>query len=218
MAQQLIVEGKDAIVLANILQKRKMNPPKGYDNAQKFKTFVINAGGFSKVATALKLALKNPANKNIGIIVDCDQSGAADRFKQLINLVRKWKDVEISADVQLSDEGFSMQFSEDLTIGIWIMPDNRSFGYLEHFLEKLIDEKDEIWQFTKEKIAELLQQDFNKLTEIKKQKALIHTWLAWQKDPGHPMGLAVQANYFNAKSPNADAFVNWFENTFELAD
>lgn len=64
MAQQLIVEGKDAIVLANILHKRKMKPPKGYDDTQKFKTFVIEAGGFSKVATIFKLALKNPANKN----------------------------------------------------------------------------------------------------------------------------------------------------------
>jgi len=33
-------------------------------------------------------------------------------------------------------------------------------------------------------------------------KALIHTWLAWQDDPGTPLGQAITKRYFDADGPH----------------
>ena len=40
-------------------------------------------------------------------------------------------------------------------------------------------------------------------------KAKIHTWLAWQEDPGTPMGSAVTKKYLTTTPPICQAFVNW---------
>jgi len=217
MAQTLIVEGKDSYVLSSILIKRGLKPPKGYENKQKFKDFVIEAGGFSRVKNVFKQALLNEENTNIGVVIDCDEENVQELFEGLVEIIKERESINLPENLALSNEGFVHQFTENLTIGIWIMPNNENNGYLEHFLEKLIPKDDDILPFAKEKIKELKRQPFNVLTDIRTQKALIHTWLAWQKEPGHPIGLAVNAGYFNANSPNADAFANWFQKTFELS-
>jgi hypothetical protein len=47
-------------------------------------------------------------------------------------------------------------------------------------------------------------------------KAFIHTWLAWQKDPGLPMGRAITAKALSADSAIAVSFVNWLNRLFNL--
>jgi hypothetical protein len=44
----------------------------------------------------------------------------------------------------------------------------------------------------------------------------IHTWLAWQKRPGIPMGLAITAHYLDASAPAAQLFVRWIRRLFDL--
>ena len=46
-------------------------------------------------------------------------------------------------------------------------------------------------------------------------KAVLHTWLAWQKEPGLPYGTAIRARYFRHDSPVAECFVKWFCWVFE---
>ena len=46
------------------------------------------------------------------------------------------------------------------------------------------------------------------------RKAVLHTWLAWQKEPGRPYGVAIKARYFGATSAAADQFLAWFEQVF----
>ncbi len=45
----------------------------------------------------------------------------------------------------------------------------------------------------------------------------MHTWLAWQEEPGKPFGIALKAGYFDHQSPAADHFVDWFMQTFQFA-
>lgn len=45
-------------------------------------------------------------------------------------------------------------------------------------------------------------------------KAVLHTWLAWQKEPGRPYGTAIKARYFGANSAAVKRFINWFRNVF----
>lgn len=69
MAQQLIVEGNDSIVIANLLRKRKLLPPLGYSEPVKFRDeFIKNAGGFNKIPKAVEEALDNPALKGTFVL------------------------------------------------------------------------------------------------------------------------------------------------------
>ncbi len=48
------------------------------------------------------------------------------------------------------------------------------------------------------------------------KKATLHTWLAWQKEPGKPYGTAIRARYFRVDSPAAQQFVAWFKRLFTI--
>ena len=208
MQQRLIVEGSDAIALANIFMKKRLPPPKGYKNPTKFKNeFVKVAGSISKIQAVLEEELDTPDVQYIGIIVDADKKGAMARLKSLLDFIQKKVGVSLPS-AKLTENGFGYQFMDDLYIGIWVMPDNKNEGYLEHFIGSMIDDDDKTWQFVQEKVKELAAQNFCKFTEIKKQKALVHTYLAWQKTPGLPMGTAVSAGYFNIKNPLVEHFAD----------
>jgi hypothetical protein len=49
-----------------------------------------------------------------------------------------------------------------------------------------------------------------------KSKACLHTWLAWQEEPGKPMGLAITKKYVNADAPHAQQLIAWIRRLFEL--
>ena len=47
-------------------------------------------------------------------------------------------------------------------------------------------------------------------------KAVLHTWLAWQEEPGLSYGTAMRARFFGDDSPAAQAFVSWFRTVFNI--
>jgi hypothetical protein len=49
-------------------------------------------------------------------------------------------------------------------------------------------------------------------------KALIHTWLAWQKEPGQPMGQAITAKALQSDTAIAAKFVDWLNQLFNPID
>ncbi len=216
MQQRLIVEGKDAIVLTVILDKKGIPSPKGYHNKYKYKTeFVKMAEGESKVKTVLKEQLDSPDIERIGIIVDADKKGPENKFKGLIDFIQK-ETGETLTKPELASTGFYYQLKDKRTIGIWVMPDNLNEGYLENFVGAMIAEDDLTWQFCQEKVEELSKKDFCLFSETKTQKALVHTYLAWQKTPGLPLGTAVKAEFLSIENQIVNNFVDWFKNTFEL--
>ncbi len=216
MQQRLIVEGSDAIALANILMKKGLRPPKGYANPTKFKEkFVKVAGSISQIQTVLGEQLDTPDVAHIGIIVDADKKGATARLASLIDFIQKKTDADLP-DIRLTSKGVVFQLPDERYIGIWVMPDNENEGYLEHFIGAMIPEDDKTWLFTQAKVSELTAQKFCQFTEAKIQKALVYTYLAWQKTPGLPMGTAVSAGYFNIKTPLVGNFADWFKSTFVL--
>lgn len=214
MEQRLIVEGNDAIALANIFQKINLKPPKGYGNAHKFqKEFVINASGKDNIFPALKLLLEKNIS-NIGVVLDADES-AESRKAQIVQYLidnNFYTTPEIEAAKQAGG-GMIYSGNKKSTLGIWVMPDNQNSGYLEHFLGNLIPPDDTLWPYAKHVLENLPQ---TKFTEVKTQKALLHSWLAWQKTPGMPFGQAIQAGYFDLNHTSITNFTEWFTATFEL--
>ena len=42
----------------------------------------------------------------------------------------------------------------------------------------------------------------------------MHTWLAWQENPGRPYGTAITARFLDAEAPQADVLVAWINYLF----
>ena len=95
--------------------------------------------------------------------------------------------------------------------GIWIMPDNMTSGILEDFLRFLIPQPDPLFQHATTSVNAVPEQRF---TDLDRPKALIHTWLAWQEEPGRPYGTAITARFLNPNLPQADILASWLKRLF----
>ena len=95
--------------------------------------------------------------------------------------------------------------------GIWIMPDNRTSGILENFLHFLIPQPNELLEHATACVESIANPLFN---QNDKPKAIMHTWLAWQEEPGKPYGTAITARYLNPTVPQVDVLVSWLIRLF----
>ncbi|MEW6037044.1 MAG: DUF3226 domain-containing protein [Pseudomonadota bacterium] len=98
-------------------------------------------------------------------------------------------------------------------VGVWLMPDNRVPGILEDFLRFLVPEHDPLLAHVEQSI-DSIPRGLCRFDELKKPKARIHTWLAWQDEPGKPLGQAISARYLDPHLPAADTFAAWLQRTF----
>jgi len=62
----------------------------------------------------------------------------------------------------------------------------------------------------------MIKPQYRRFRESYQAKAHLHTWLAWQEEPGTPMGLAITKRYLDAEAPYALLLLNWIRELFEL--
>lgn len=98
-------------------------------------------------------------------------------------------------------------------VGVWLMPDNLLNGMLEDFLALLVPSDSTLFARVKRTIDEIPADEQLFSTAIY-SKAVIHTWLAWQKDPGLPFGTAITARFLDPMKPEADAFLAWIRTLY----
>jgi len=166
--------------------------------------------GVDKLFSQISLYIKN-RDQSLGILVDAD-----------FNLQLRWNSlVTILAPLgyMLPDQPdprgsiiHSKRFNTK--VGIWIMPDNLVTGMLEDFVNTLIPEYDPLISYAEKIISEIEDNQIAQFANIHRSKALIHTWLAWQENPGTPMGLAITKSYLNHNHELCLLFVNWLNRLF----
>jgi len=98
-------------------------------------------------------------------------------------------------------------------VGIWLMPDNQVPGILEDFLRFLVPAGDPLFAHVEQSL-DSIPPGLCRFTDLKKPKARIHTWLAWQEEPGKPFGQAISASYLDPNLPVANSFAIWLQQTF----
>lgn len=94
------------------------------------------------------------------------------------------------------------------------MPDNRSRGMLETFLALLVPTST-LLDHARAAHGEAIRLGAP-CRPPHADKALVHTWLAWQDPPGRQLHEAVRDRVLDTASPHADAFVAWFRDVFEV--
>lgn len=205
---RLIVEGTDdQYTVINLTAKH------GIDwNDRKSRIEINNAGGCEEALKAFPIAIR--FGERIGIILDADLN-VANRWQSVcdhLKIVAKELEDAIDLPNQPHPTGTIIELGKR-RVGIWLMPDNEQSGKLEDFLKTLVPTGDGCWDYAGAVTQEAHQKGarFSKLDTI---KAHIHTWLAWQKEPGRPFGTAINAAYFSHDTPEALAFVDWFKRLF----
>jgi len=98
-------------------------------------------------------------------------------------------------------------------VGIWIMPDNQTRGILEDFLRFLVPADSRLFDHVNTSVANIPVGE-KRFSQLAEPKALIHTWLAWQEEPGKPLGVAITARYLDADVPQVDVLVSWLKRLF----
>jgi hypothetical protein len=202
----LLVEGKD--------DEHVLKHVSGNRGGPRFDE-VATHGGIDRLLDAIPVRLKASADTAIiGIVIDADTDAAA-RWQALRDRL-----------VNIGYEDFPQQPDRDGTIvdpprdawlprvGIWMMPDNRNTGILEDFLRFLVPVGAPLFDHVTASIANIPKGEvrFSKLDE---PKAVIHTWLAWQEEPGRALGTAITARYLDPHVPEADVLVAWLNRLYE---
>jgi hypothetical protein len=166
--------------------------------------------GITNLLEVFLLELKSGGPTRLGIIIDVDVNvksswdAVSDRLKRSgFETVPKKPDAA----------GTIVQKANLSKVGIWLMPNNRIPGSLEDFARLLIPTEDKLWDRAVQCVQSIPEEDrLFPAQDLK--KAHIHTWLAWQRQPGIPMGQALQMRALLPDAASALPFVAWLNRLF----
>jgi len=190
----------------------------GYDDAHFLRHFLIAtlkrdlpvnekagiswAGDFSRLLRIPNAVQVQTDFERLAIIVDAN----ADPAKRWEQLRAEVTCAPLPEDPE--EDGTILAFPTGRNIGIWIMPDNSEPGSLESFLSTIRSTEDpqpELWDKASQCIPA------NALFASKdRPKAELHTWLAWQKEPGPSFKVAFGIGCFDLSHPLAQRLADFF--------
>ncbi|MFH1740351.1 MAG: DUF3226 domain-containing protein [bacterium] len=143
----------------------------------------------------------------LGVILDAD-TDLAKQWARVTRVLDGYGCKNVPAAP--SADGTIMETQDGKKIGIWVMPDNRSTGALEDFVGRLIAEGDVLWPKAQTDVNSIPVENRRfKATYL--SKAHVHTWLAWQEEPGTRMGETFKKKYLDPNHPQANVFVTWIK-------
>jgi hypothetical protein len=168
--------------------------------------------GIDNLLEALEVELKRPAETRLGIIVDAD-----------IDIASRWQSLRhklieagyTSVSLHPASGGTILKPERRPMVGLWLMPDNTIPGMLEDFMSLLIPIGDVLWPMAQGIVQQVTITD-RRFPQTQGMKANIHTWLAWQEEPGKPMGQAITKRYLDPAAPNAQQLIRWIRQLFDL--
>ena len=205
----LLVEGpNDRGVILGLMEKHHVE--------QKF-TFVITTG-IDNLLQQLDLYLKNAAAYGvIGMVVDAD-TNADSRWQQLRDRLMKTGKYACRK-MPLDDGGMIVEAEDqeqDAKVGIWIMPDNKYKGTLENFLLQMVPDDDVLINEVERELVHLEKDDLRRYRDIDRNKAKVHTYLAWENKPGTSLKTAIASRVLNPDADVAKLFVGWIRRLYSL--
>ncbi len=205
----LIVEGKDDFHVMLALRDQ-LNMKELYAVEEK--------GNDDKLLASISVEAKESGRVSLGVVIDKDTDDPnknKDRWKQIAAI--------------LSPMGYQLTESAPIDgailpspelglakVGIWLMPDNHSPGMLEDFMRQLILPDDKCLAFAEKTLAELEKKNIQRYKEVYRAKALMHTWIAWQDQPGIPLGQST-TRYLTTNTTLCRQFATWLNRLFNDA-
>jgi hypothetical protein len=168
--------------------------------------------GIEYLLDQVPVRLRESDLERLAVLVDADTS-AQSRWRQLRDRLRKAGHENVPDEP--AEGGTIMELTvapETVRVGIWIMPNNVLPGMLEDFAVWLVPEDDKMMPHVERFLGDIPRED-RPFTDANLPKARIHSYLAVQKEPGRPLGLAVTARYLDAGKDVLEPFLAWLTKT-----
>ena len=200
----LLVEGTDdEHVLKHICGNRDITP-----------LDIKKSDGADKLieSLAVRLTLREEGDV-IGVVIDADTE-ISNRWQSIQNRITEvgYQDVpnQPDPDGTILDPPAGTLLPR---LGVWIMPNNQTSGILEDFLGFLVPQPTILFDHARDSVAAIPEGE-RRFKPLDEPKAIIHTWLAWQKEPGLPFGTAITARFLDPNVPEVDVLVAWLKRLF----
>jgi len=174
-------------------------------------SFGLNACGSDDLVFKKLGALLNIETiETIGVVLDADNPDFAAKWHKFQVTLNK---ANIQCDDNPSLTGTIIPATDfHPRIGIWLMPDNRVDGMLEDFCMTLA--KRNAIYFAQECVSGAQEKGHASFIANHHSKAVVHTYLAWQDEPGRPLGQAITAKVLDPSHPLAKTFADWLKRLF----
>lgn len=208
----LIVEGPDDKHSVIGLMKGHIEWPEDH---KAWPVFVEEGKSVDEILRAGYLATELKASnvRTMGVVLDADDH-AAGRYQRLRDLLLP---IFPTLPPELPVEGLIVESLEDgKRFGAWIMPDNRSVGSMETFLERLVPASSANLFVHARQSSSDARTIGAPYRDVDQTRALIYTWLAWQDPPGQSPGIALTKSTFDRNLPASSTFVTWFRELYQL--
>ncbi len=175
---------------------------------------IKDEGGVDKILNQVTFSTYIKSCSTLGIVIDADE-----------NINSRWESIKTICRVNFPElpdsfpiNGLILCNQQEKRLGVWIMPDNNSRGMMETFLSTLVtDEKGRnLLEYSKEVVANAKSTYSGPFMDLHNDKAVIHSWLAWQDPPGEAFGNAIAKKILDPFSITAINFASWFCKLFEL--
>lgn len=209
--RKLLVEGEDDKRI--IPELMEANGVQWEDSFKNHLVEIKASGGFSEILKpgVIEAESKSPGLESLGIILDAD-GDPVHRWKQ----VRK-RCLHLYPDLpDVLPESGTVSGSTSPRFGVWMMPDNVTEGMMETFLLYLTpDQTDSLYSHAVD-ACDIAQTRGAPFKDAHRDKALIHTWLAWQDPPGQQLYRAVLQRILSPTAEYAQNFIRWFRDLYEV--
>lgn len=194
----LLVEGQDDKHVVRHLWNRLRQSEPPFD--------IVDKGNIDKLLEAIEPEIRAPDRAAVGIVADANDDPDA-RWAAVSHRLRE---ASIAPSAAPSSDGAIIDGTP--RIGVWLMPDNRSTGEIEDFVQRMIPHDDPAWPLAQQYIRDI-PEGAKKFRATKTSRAGLHAWLATREKPGF-MGSAIGRGDLETDGPLCTEFAEWIERLF----
>jgi Protein of unknown function (DUF3226) len=199
----LLVEGKDDCHVTLALCVKYEIP----------ETFgIYECGSDKKVIQRLNALISSAdAPRIIGLVLDADRPDLGGRWSQIRSKLEHYHSYVLPTSPG-PDGTIVEPVDVGPRLGFWLMPNNQNTGMLEDFCADMITEI--AITGTRECIDIARTKGITTFKDVHYAKAVVHTFLALQDEPGMPLGQSITAQTLRAETPATRTFVTWLIRLF----
>jgi hypothetical protein len=200
-------------------KKQELNETK-----KSFNFGIYPAGSDKELVEKIAPLLKSEESINtLVFILDADKQKGKDnetniksRLQQIAYRFKDYKNYNKKFS-KINPEGLIIPKIEELPrIGLWLMPNNTEQGMLEDFLMKMVNVPDICIKLAEDCVICAVDENCASFKKTHFSKAVIHTYLSWQDEPGDALALSIRQGKLSSNSPIAIKFLRWLTKVFEI--
>lgn len=147
----------------------------------------------------------------IGLMLDADRPDVAGRWQSIRHKLQDYpyllpeQPVSTGTIITSTEQGFPQ-------LGFWLMPNNQDIGMLEDFVKEMMPSN--CVSVVEQCLIQAQASGCTNYKTVHQSKAIVHTYLAWQNEPGRPIGQAITARALQPGTDTAIQFTTWLGNLF----